>query len=323
MDEILDLEKNKIKIGLSSCLLGEKVRYDGQGAEDKFVSVDLARYFEYIKVCPEMAIGMGTPRETIRLVDENGQVKVKNREGSNDYTDKMVSFSAIKVKQLAEENLSGYIFKKSSPSCGAFKIKLYNTAGETIHNNEAGVFAKKFQETYPWIPVEEDGRLNDAALRHNFLSRVFAYKRWQILIGEQPTAKNLVKFHMLHKYMIMSYSQETLRELGQIVANHEKREIKEIAHEYLLKFSAISKKPASRQKHANVLYHVFGYFSRYLDDFDRQELVILIEKYRNGILPLVLPVSRINHYVRKFKIEYLLGQSYLIYPEELGVLNTI
>lgn len=321
MEDILDKEL-KIKIGLSACLAGDSVRYNGQGAEDRFITRDLSRYFDYVKVCPEMGIGMGAPRETIRLVDDNG-LRVKNHEGTNDYTDRMRDFSESKTDDLKDENLCGYIFKKGSPSCGAFRIKVYNTRGETLHNNEAGVFAKTFQNKYPWIPVEEEGRLNDAALRHNFISRVFAYRRWQIMIGDKPTAKQLVRFHQVHKYMLMSYSQDKMRELGRIVANHEKRDIAEVCHEYLIKFSELTAKPAPRKKHANVMYHIFGYFSKYLDDFDRHELVDVIEKYRTGILPLVLPVSRISHYVRKFKVEYLLGQSYLIYPEELGVLNKI
>ena len=316
------LADKRINIGLSACLAGDEVRYNAQGAEDKFITGQLSNFFDFVKVCPEMAIGMGTPRETIRIVEDGG-LKLRNREGDNDYTDKMNAFVSTKVSELESEELSGFIFKKGSPSCGAFRVKVYNSEGVTQRNDESGFFAKAFQEKYPWLPVEEDGRLNDPGLRHNFLSRVFAIKRWQLMFSEKFTINTLVKFHQMHKYMLMSYSQLGLRELGRIVANSEKLSPEDACSLYLQKFTELTKKPASRSKHANVLYHMFGYFSRDLDDFDRHDTIEVIEKYRNGLIPLVLPVIRISYFVRKLQVKYLLGQSYLIYPEELGVLNRL
>ena len=317
------LNGEKIKIGLSACLSGDEVRYNAQGAEDKFVTQQMSAYFSYVKVCPEMAIGMGTPRETIRIVSTDDGVRLRNREGSNDYTDKMREFSSRSAQELEEERLCGFIFKKGSPSCGAYRVKVYRETGETINNSEIGFYSRAVQEKYPFLPVEEDGRLNDPGLRHNFIVRVFAYRRWQMMVEDNMSINSLVAFHQKHKYMLMSYSQEGLRELGNLVANKEKRDVAEVCHEYIEKFSELTKKPASRAKHTNVLSHLFGYFSKYLDDFDRQETVAVIEKYRTGLLPLVLPISRISHYVRKYEIKYLLGQSYLVYPEELGILNKL
>lgn len=316
------LKDTKIKVGLSACLSGDEVRYNGQAAEDKFVTHQLNRYFDYVKVCPEMAIGMGTPRETIRIVEDEG-LKLRNREGSNDYTEKMNNFAQQSVLEMGEQDLCGFIFKKGSPSCGAYRVKVYDNEGVTQRHDESGFYAKEFMQKYPWVPVEEDGRLNDPGLRHNFLVRVFALKRWKLMFKDGPSINSLVQFHQKHKYMLMSYSQEGLRELGRIVANKDKRSPEEACSTYLEKYVELTKKPASSKKHANVLYHMFGYFSRYIDDFDRQETVELIEKYRLGLIPLVLPVMRISHYVRKLKVKYLLGQSYLVYPEEIGLLNKI
>lgn len=316
------LDGSMIPVGLSACLSGDEVRYNAQGAEDKFVTRQLSGFFEYVKVCPEMSIGMGTPRETIRIVEDDG-LKLRNREGSNDYTDKMNSFTKSSVDRMGQKNLCGFIFKKGSPSCGAFRVKVYNNEGVTQRHDEKGFYAKAFQEKYPWIPVEEDGRLNDPGLRHNFLSRVFALRRWQLMVEENPSMKGLVGFHQKHKYMLMSYSQEGLRELGRIVANHEKVALETVCENYLKLFTELTKKPAPSSKHTNVLYHMFGYFSSVLDEFDRHETIAIIEKYREGLVPLVLPVMRISHYVRKLRVDYLLGQSYLVYPEELGVLNKL
>lgn len=316
------LDGCKIQIGLSACLSGDEVRYNGQAAEDKFVSQQLSRFFDYVKICPEMSIGMGTPRETVRIVEDGG-LKLRNRDGSNDYTDRMNSFVKKSVSEMSAHKLCGFIFKKGSPSCGAFRVKVYDNKGVTQRHDESGFYAKAFKEKYPWLPVEEDGRLNDPGLRHNFISRVFAVRRWQIMIEESPSIKGLVAFHQKHKYMLMSYSQDGLRELGRIVANKEGLDPETACTKYLQKFTELTSKPASRSKHANVLYHMFGYFSREIDDFDRHETIDLIEKYREGIIPLILPVMRISHYVRKLRVKYLLGQAYLVYPEELGVLNKL
>ena len=315
--------EKKIKVGLSACLAGDEVRYNKQGAADKFILGPLSQYFEYVKVCPEMAIGMGTPRETVRIVEKEGGVRLTNKEGSNDYTDKMLEFSKKSALDMSHQNLSGFIFKKGSPSCGAFRVKVYHESGHTLRNDQSGFYAQQIKEKMPWLPLEEEGRLNDAAIRHNFISRVFAMQYWRDNVESKMTANSLVDFHSRHKYMLMSYSQTGLRKLGRLVANKDKKPIGEVAYEYLMSFSELTSKPPTRRKHSNVLYHLIGYFTQMLDDYDRSELVKLVEKYRKGLLPLVLPVSSINHYVKKFEIKYLINQSYLEYPEDLCVLNKI
>ena len=312
-----------IKIGLSSCLTGDEVRYNGQGAEDRFVNRELINYFEFIKVCPEVGIGLGIPRETIRLVKKEDDIRLVNHSGDKDFTDRMHDFSKRTAEKLQDERISGYVFKKSSPSCGAFRVKVYNEKGVTQAESSVGVFSKHVQEKFPWLPVEEDGRLNDPGLRHNFVSRVFAIKYWQENVEDNLSVNSLVEFHKVHKYMLMSHGQVAMRRLGRIVANSEKKPVEKIADEYLTLFTEVTKKPAPRSKHANVLFHLMGYFTDRLDDFDRKEVVNVIDKYRRGLIPLVLPINSINHYVRKFEVKYLLEQSYLKTLDELCMLNKI
>ena len=315
--------RSRIRIGLSACLTGDEVRYNGQGAEDRFVNRELVNYFDFIKVCPEVGIGLGIPRETIRLVKKNDDIRLVNHSGDKDFTDKMLDFSKTTGAKLKDERISGYIFKKSSPSCGAFRVKVYNEEGVTQAQSSVGVFSKYIQEKFPWLPVEEDGRLNDPGLRHNFISRVFAIKYWQENVEDDLSVNSLVEFHKIHKYMLMSHGQVALRKLGRIVANSQKKPVEEMAEEYLALFTEVTRKPAPRSKHANVLFHLMGYFSKKLDDFDRKEVVNVIDKYRRGLIPLVLPINSINHYTNKYQISYLQEQSYLKTLDELCMLNRI
>jgi uncharacterized protein YbgA (DUF1722 family)/uncharacterized protein YbbK (DUF523 family) len=304
-------------------MIGDEVRYNGQAAEDRFVNRELSNFVDFVKVCPEVGIGLGIPRETIRLVKKEEGIRLVNHGGDKDFTDAMNSFSKESADKMHLAGISGFIFKKSSPSCGAFRIKVYNEKGVTQHESSIGMYSKHIQERFPWLPVEEDGRLNDAALRHNFIARIFAMKRWQENVEPKPSIKALVDFHQTHKYMLMSYCQNGLRELGQLVANTEGTDISKLTQEYLLKFAELSKKPAPQSKHVNVLYHLIGYFTQELDDFDKKEMVENVEKYRKGLIPLVVPISRIRHYVKKYDVEYLNNQAYLDYPEELCVLNKL
>ena len=318
------MNDSKIKIGVSACLTGDEVRYNGQGAEDKFLNREIRHLFDFVKVCPEVGIGLGIPRETIRLVKKKDTgIRLVNHSDTKDFTEDMMHFSMSSADNFAEEKISGFVFKKSSPSCGAFRVKVYNEKGVTQAQSSIGMYSAHIQERFPWLPVEEDGRLNDPGLRHNFLSRVFAIKFWQENVENDPSVKALVNFHKVHKYMLMSHSQVGLRKLGQLVANEAKKPINELMHEYLLLFTSLTKKPAPRSKHVNVLFHLMGYFSEKLDDYDRQETVKVIDKYRRGLIPLILPITRISHYVEKFKIEYLQIQSYLKHPEELCTLNRL
>jgi len=315
--------KGNLKVGVSACIIGDEVRYNGQAAEDRFVNRELSNFVDFVKVCPEVRIGLGIPRETIRLVKKKEGIRLVNHGGDKDFTEAMETFSKKSASNMKREKISGFIFKKSSPSCGAFRIKVYNESGVTQNERSIGMYSSYIQKKFPWLPVEEDGRLNDSALRHNFIARIFAIKRWQENVEENLSMKSLISFHQTHKYMLMSYGQLALKELGRLVANGEGKSIEDLSQEYLHKFAKISQKPASRSKHVNVLFHLIGYFTHHLDDFDRQEMVDDVEKYRKGFRPLVMPISRIRHYAKKYNVEYLQNQAYLDYPEELCVLNRL
>ncbi len=313
----------KIKIGLSACLSGDEVRYNGQGCLDKLVMNELDEYFEYHKVCPEMAIGLGTPRETIRLVKMDDEIRLRTTKSDKDYTQEMSQFAESDMERLKDLELSGFIFKKGSPSCGAYRVKIYDEKGHPLMEKTAGAYSLQFQKTFPYVPVEEDGRLNDAPLFENFIFRVFALSEWQEMLREGLSAKGIIKFHQRHKYAIMAHDQVRQKELGQKISDLSGKDLNEVAVKYLSEFMDIMSKPPKRLHHANVLYHLLGYFKNEIDAFDKEESVKMIEQYRLGYVPLVVPVTRIAYFTKKYKQEYLLGQSYLEKPEKLGLLNKL
>ena len=313
---------SKIKIGLSACLAGEDVRYNGQNCLNKLITQDLDEYFEYVKVCPEMAIGLGTPRETIRVV-RDGDLQLRASRSNTDYSQAMRDFAKADMKRVAEAGLCGFIFKKGSPSCGAFRVKIYNTDGMPQVEKTSGFYANQVMESFPWMPVEEEGRLNDPPLFENFIQKSFALGRWQTMLKAGLTHKGLLDFHQYHKYWIMAHNQAGLKRLGKMLANRGERSVEELASDYLDEYSKVVHRPPTSLKHSNVLYHLLGYFKQDIDAFDKQEMVKLIEQYRKNYIPLVVPITRLAYFAEKYQSEYLLNQSYLRHPERLGVLNKL
>lgn len=305
----------QIQIGISACLLGEQVRFDGGHKQSRYCMDELSRVFFYRPVCPEVAIGMSTPRKTIRLVNYDGDVRLKATDDSFDVTDKMNEFS---VKQsTAMDFISGYIVCAKSPSCGMERVKLYD--GKTGYSEKAGVglFAKTLMETFPLLPVEEDGRLHDLVLRENFITRVFAYHDWKTLEHIGISRKAIVAFHTRYKYLLMAHHQEKYRELGRIVANFSD-DVKKDADEYFTLFMQTLMHHANRRSHTNVLNHLQGFFSDKLSAKQKQELTESINKYREGLLPLLVPMTLIKHYLNEFEDPFVEQQVYLNpHPEEL------
>jgi uncharacterized protein YbgA (DUF1722 family)/uncharacterized protein YbbK (DUF523 family) len=312
----------KIKIGLSACLAGEDVRYNGQNCLSKLITGDLDEYFEYLRVCPEMAIGLGTPRETIRVV-RDGDLRLRTSRSNQDLSDKMRTFAQSDMDRIKDAKLSGFIFKKGSPSCGAYRVKVYNPEGHPQVEKTSGFYAAKIIETFPWLPIEEDGRLNDPRLFENFMQRVFAIDRWQKMLQDGLSHKGLLAFHQYHKYWIMAHNQLGQKRLGKMLANRGETSLEELASDYLSEFTKIVSKPPTSLKHSNVLYHLLGYFKQQIDAFDKKEMVKIIENYRKSYVPLVVPITRLAFYAEKYQQEYLLNQSYLRHPERLGVLNKL
>jgi uncharacterized protein YbgA (DUF1722 family)/uncharacterized protein YbbK (DUF523 family) len=312
-----------IRIGISQCLLGEQVRFDGGHKLDRFITLTLGQYFEWIPVCPEVELGLGIPRETLRLVQlEEGTGLVMPKSG-RDWTREMTEYAKKRVAKLAGEELTGYILKSDSPSCGMERVRVYAPNGMPTRNG-IGLFARELLRYFPDLPIEEEGRLSDPRLRENWIERVFAYHRLRSLWKSKWTIGDLVDFHTAHKLVLLAHSPKTYGDLGRLVAVSKKTSRQELRRQYQASFMAALKILATRGRNTNVLQHMAGYFKKQLDDGSRQELQEHITDYRNSYVPLIVPVTLIKHYVRQFGVSYLAGQVYLNpHPKELALLNHV
>lgn len=312
----------KIPIGISSCLLGERVRYDGGHKSHSYIAQTLGEYFEFRPFCPEMAIGLGVPRKPIRLSRKNGSaiqcVATDNPE--HDFTPALQQ--CANDQRHWQESLCGYILKKDSPSCGMERVKVWDDVMPIREG--VGVYAQQLLQNFPHLPVEEEGRLGDAVLRENFIQRVFALHRWHKMIDAGLTVARLIEFHARYKLVIMSHDQIQYRALGQLVAGTTNANLAENAQAYLLQFMQALKLRATRGNHVNVLQHIQGYLKTDLDADDKQELVQTITSYRQGQLPLIVPITLLNHYFRKFPSSYIANSWYMNpYPAEMKLQNEI
>ncbi len=313
----------KIRIGISSCLLGEKVRYDGGHKLDSFITGTLGNFFEFVPVCPEVECGMPTPRPTVRLVGDPQSPRLISPDTGTDHTDQMVLWGNKRLDELAREGLNGYIFKSKSPSSGMARIKVYTLEGHPSKRG-IGIWAKMFMDRFPLLPVEDEGRLNDPGLRENFIERIFVYRRWRMVEGSKQWAKALVDFHTGHKLLIMAHSPEKLRILGRMTASISGKNQKDLLRNYLDTLSTALKLRSTIKKNVNVLQHIMGYFKKHLSSDEKQELIGVLEKYHGGYIPLIVPVTLLNHYVNKYNQSYLKKQYYLNpHPIELKLRNHV
>lgn len=306
-----------IRLGVSSCLLGERVRWDGNHKRDAFLTATLSRYFEFVPVCPEMAIGLGVPRMPIRLVGgADGVRAVGVEDPALDVTDRLAAYGRQMADQL--EQISGYILKSDSPSCGMERVKVYRMGGGAPSRNGIGTYARALLEARPELPVEEEGRLNDPVLRDNFVERVIAFRRWQTFTAQGITPGRLTAFHTAHELCLMAHGGEAYRSLGRLAAQAGSRPLGELARGYLHGFMAALKRHATRKLHAGVLTHLAGYLKRALDAADRSELAAVISAYRSGQVPLVVPLTLLKHHFRRNPHPAVAGQVYLEpHPAEL------
>ena len=320
----MDDSSGKIRLGISSCLLGNPVRYDGGHKLDEFLVRTLGAYVEYVPVCPEVECGMGVPRETLRLVGDSSAPRLITVKTKKDYTGKMTDWARRRVRELEAENLCGFIFKSRSPSSGMERVKVYSAAGGMPTHNGVGMFARVFMEHFPLLPVEEEGRLHDPVLRENFIERIFVLRRLRQAMQQKKTVGSLVEFHTRHKLLIMSHSNRHYQLMGPLVAHAQARGIAQTCEQYyVLLMEALALK-ATVKKHTNVLQHMMGYFKNDLDAGEKQELLEVIDNYRRELVPLVVPATLINHYVRKYCQQYLRGQYYLNpHPIELKLRNHV
>ena len=309
----------KIPIGISSCLLGEQVRFDGSHKRDAYIVGTLSEYFDFYPFCPEVAIGLGIPRPTIHLVKTDDVIRcvgVKNPE--LDLTNSLLDVAAQQKER--HSGLCGYILKKDSPSCGMERVKVYS--GNQPHREGFGIFAQEMMRNNPLLPVEEEGRLGDPGLRENFIQRVYVLYRWQQLLAEGLSTQKLTHFHARHKLIIMSHAD--YRELGQLLSRLSKDNLLEIAEQYILQLMNTLKIVVNRSNHVNVLQHIQGYLKKELSTDDKAELCEVIERYRSGEIPLIVPLTLLKHHFRKSPDPYIEESYYLSpYPQELKLINQL
>ncbi|MBF6560577.1 MAG: DUF1722 domain-containing protein [Candidatus Binataceae bacterium] len=311
------------RIGVSSCLLGQQVRFDGGHKRSEFLVEVFGRFVDFVPFCPEVELGLGVPRETLRIERRDGAVRlIANRSGA-DHTAAMRTLADRRTAAIARDDLSGYVLKKDSPSCGMERVRIYPASGIPTRDGR-GLFAETLMRRYPNLPVEEEGRLNDARLRENFIERVFAYRRLRSFFSARWTVGGLVAFHTAHKLQLLAHAPKAYAELGRTVAEARAIDRAELRERYEREFMAALARPATAARHVNVMQHMAGYFSDRLDPGARLELASLIEDYRGGLVPLIVPITLMRHYVRHFAIAYLAGQVYLEpHPRELMLRNHV
>ncbi|PKN51272.1 MAG: DUF1722 domain-containing protein [Deltaproteobacteria bacterium HGW-Deltaproteobacteria-13] len=313
----------KIKLGISSCLLGEKVRYDGGHKLDRFLTDTLGKYVEYVPVCPEVECGLGVPRKSMRLEGNPDSPRLIVTSTREDMTERMESFARNKVAKLEKEDICGFIFKSDSPSSGMERVKVYNENSMPVKAGK-GMFAGIFMDHFPLLPVEDEGRLHDPGLRENFIERIFALKRWREAFSGKNIKKSLIDFHTKHKLLILAHSPRHYQAMGKLVAAQKSLVGQDVYKQYEDLLLESLKIKATPKKHVNVLQHMTGYFKKQLSVDEKKELLEHINNYRDGYIPLIVPVTLISHYVRKYNEPYLTQQLYLNpHPSELQLRNHV
>jgi uncharacterized protein YbgA (DUF1722 family)/uncharacterized protein YbbK (DUF523 family) len=311
-----------MKIAVSACLLGEKVRFDGGHKHDRFVTDELGKYASFAPFCPE-AIAFGTPRPSIRLVNKESDYRVISNKNGDDLTDELIEKSYQELYKIVQNDLSGIIFKSKSPSCGMGSAKAYLENG-FADSKADGVFVAICKEKFPLLPMEEEGRLQDDWLRENFIMQLFAYNSFEVLKKSNPTIKMLVDFHTKNKFLLQAKDEKIYRVLGNIVGNHEKLPFDELLSNYEYNFKTAIAKKSSIKRNRNVLEHMSGFFKNELSSVEKETLHEQIEEYAQKIVPIVVPLSTIKLYAKKYNNEYLLGQVFLDpYPKELALRSSL
>jgi uncharacterized protein YbgA (DUF1722 family)/uncharacterized protein YbbK (DUF523 family) len=306
----------RLKIGISACVLGQKVRFDKGHKALHFCTKELSEFADFTPVCPEVGVGLPIPRPTIRQINQGDVITVSRADGTGDVTQALTEFGQTFAANHHEE-LSGFIFCAKSPSCGMERVKVYHKNGKGSESNGVGLFAKQVIEANPDLPCEENGRLNDPILRENFMTRAYTYQKWLNLKKTGLTKHKLITFHSEHKYLVMSHHVESYKSLGQLLAQPDV-EVEELAKQYISGLMEALSHHATRKSHTNTLQHLQGYFKKHLDTAKKQQLAEEIHSFREGITPLLVPIALINHYLQEFPNEYLASQTYLNpHPKQL------
>jgi uncharacterized protein YbgA (DUF1722 family)/uncharacterized protein YbbK (DUF523 family) len=319
-----DQQGPTIRLGVSACLLGEQVRFDGGHKRDPFLINDLGHYVEWVPVCPEVEMGLPIPRESMRLVGDPQDPRLIAPKSGTDHTERMIAWARDRVEDLADERLHGFVFKKDSPSSGLFRVKVYSDEGMPQRTG-IGMFPREVIRRFPLLPVEEEGRLHDARLRENFIDRIFTYRRWVTMLEEQATPGGLVAFHTAHKLTLMAHSPSHYRQLGPLVARAGSMPWPEVTAQYGKLLMEGMEAIATPGRHYNVLQHLMGFLKHDLGADDKSELLDTMEDYRQELVPLVVPITLFRHYVRRISVpDWVHVQVYLNpYPKELMLRNRV
>jgi len=316
-------DRRPIRVGISACLLGQKVRWNGGHERDPFLTATVGRFVEWVPVCPEFELGLGVPRETLRLVQHDDGPRLVARKSGTDHTDAMNAFARRRAAELVASGLDGFVLKKDSPSCGMQRVRLYSSAGMPSKAG-VGLFAAALMELCPQLPVEEEGRLHDPRLRENFFERLFAWRRVNDLVGRRFTVGDLVAFHSREKLLLMAHDPKSYQALGRVVAHAKGRPRAELAADYRDRFLAALAVLATTRRHVNALQHMAGYLREPLDKPGRDEVAQSIADFGAGLVPLVVPMTLLRHHVRRFGLGYLAQQTYLEpHPKELMLRNHV
>jgi len=313
----------KIPLGVSQCLLGDRVRYDGSHKRNRFLVETLGAYVEFRPFCPEVAIGLGVPRKPIRLMAIGGETRVRGVVNPElDVTEPLIEYAGQIAPGLVD--ICGYVFMQNSPSCGVFGIKRYGTNGFPLDSQGRGAFAGRLMELMPLLPVEEAGRLKDAGLRDNFITRVFAYHDFKTTVGPAPTAKKLIDFYSRYKYQVMAHHVPSYFTIGRYLSNLAGRDLQVSSHEFLVLFMQALAHHAGRKGNTNAMAHLRGYLKTILKPHEKQELSQLIDSYQQGLVPLIVPLTLLRHHLGKLDNPYLKSQTFWSpHPERLGLRNHI
>jgi len=315
--------KSDIKLGISSCLLGKNVRFDSGHKRDRYITDLLGQFVTFVPVCPEVEVGMGVPREAVRLIGDLNNPQMVGTQSEKDWTSKMNDYSRQRVLKKNLAGISGFILKSKSPSCGMERVKVYITPTRA-EKKGVGLFAAALIKQFPHLPIEEEGRLNDAALRENFIEQVFAYNRLQCLYAEPFSRNKIIEFHSAHKYLLLSHSPEYYRRMGQLVANIKKTSPPEFKRLYEELFIAALKFRTTVRKNSNVLQHIAGFLKKHITKSEKAEIQEAIDDYHNELTPLIVPLTLLKHFINKYDIEYIRNQYYLNpHPKELMLRNHI
>jgi uncharacterized protein YbgA (DUF1722 family)/uncharacterized protein YbbK (DUF523 family) len=313
----------KIRLGISACLLGAKVRFDGGHKLDRFITETMGEFVKFVPVCPEVECGLGIPREAMHLAAAPDGPRLVTVRTQVDHTERMLTWAQKRVVELEQEDLGGFIFKSDSPSSGMERVKIYSGKGMAAKTG-VGLFAQELMRHFPLLPVEEEGRLHDPGLRENFLERLFTLQRWRDTLALGPKRGHLVDFHTRHKLLIMSHSPKHYQILGKLIAQLKEISLPEIYEQYQTLLMEAMHLKTTLKKNANVLLHVMGYFKKNLSPTEKAELLEIIDEYHKDYIPLIVPVTLLNHYVRKYEQSYLQDQYYLHpHPIELKLRNHV